>query len=38
MSLEMAEKYASVVKGDTSPEEAVKALKADLENIIEQAQ
>jgi multiple sugar transport system substrate-binding protein len=38
MSLEMAEKYASVVKGDTSPEEAVKTLKADLENIIEQAQ
>jgi multiple sugar transport system substrate-binding protein len=37
MSLEMAEQFASVVKGDTSPEQAAKALQKSLENIIEQA-
>lgn len=37
MSLEMAEQFASVVKGDTSPEQAAGALQKSLENIIEQA-
>jgi len=37
MSLEMAEQFASVVKGDTSPEQAAKTLQSSLENIIEQA-
>jgi multiple sugar transport system substrate-binding protein len=37
MSLEMAEQFAAVVKGDTSPEQAAKTLQSSLENIIEQA-
>jgi multiple sugar transport system substrate-binding protein len=37
MSLEMAEQFAAVVKGDTSPEQAAKSLQTSLENIIEQA-
>jgi len=37
MSLEMAEQFSDVVKGDTSPEEAAKTLKQSLEDIIEQA-
>ena len=37
MSLEMAEQFASVVKGDSSPEEAAKTLQTSLENIVEQA-
>jgi len=36
MSLVMAEQFASVVKKDASPEEAAKAIKSELENIIEQ--
>jgi multiple sugar transport system substrate-binding protein len=37
MSLEMAEQFAAVVKGDTSPEQAASTLQKSLENIIEQA-
>jgi multiple sugar transport system substrate-binding protein len=37
MSLEMAEQFTAVVKGDTSPEQAAKTLQSSLENIIEQA-
>jgi multiple sugar transport system substrate-binding protein len=37
MSLELAEQFASVVKGDVSPEQAAKTLQQSLENIIEQA-
>src|SRR5215218_5176753 len=37
ISLEMAEQFSDVVKGDTSPEEAAKTLKQSLEDIIEQA-
>jgi multiple sugar transport system substrate-binding protein len=37
MSLEMAEQFAAVVKGDASPEQAANTLKNSLENIIEQA-
>ena len=37
MSLEMAEQFAAVVKGDVSPEQAANTLKDSLENILEQA-
>ena len=37
MSLVLAEEYTSVVKGDTTPDEAAKSLKGEMENIIEQA-
>jgi len=36
MSLVLAEEFTSVVKGDTSPDEAAKSIKGELENIIEQ--
>src|SRR5919112_1992547 len=35
MSLDMQEQFNSVVKGDTSPEDAVKSLQQSLEQIIE---
>jgi multiple sugar transport system substrate-binding protein len=37
MSLEMAEQFAAVVKGDVAPEQAANTLKKSLQNIIEQA-
>ncbi len=37
MSLEMAEQFNASLKGDLSPEEAVKTLQEDLERIIEAA-
>jgi multiple sugar transport system substrate-binding protein len=38
MSLEMAEQFNSVVKGEVSPEEAAQTLQQQLESIVEQAQ
>jgi multiple sugar transport system substrate-binding protein len=38
MSLEMAEQFNTSLKGDVSPEEAVRTLQNQLQNIIEQAQ
>src|SRR5215207_5790018 len=38
MSLEMAEQFNSALKGDTSPEEAVKTLQKSLSQIMEEAQ
>jgi len=38
MSLEMAEQFNSVLKGDVSPEEAVKALQKSLSQIMEETQ
>jgi multiple sugar transport system substrate-binding protein len=35
MSLEMAEQFNGVVKGDTSPQDAVSSLQQSLEQIIE---
>jgi multiple sugar transport system substrate-binding protein len=37
MSLEMAEQFATVVKGDVSPEQAASTLQKNLETILEQA-
>jgi multiple sugar transport system substrate-binding protein len=37
MSLEMAEQFATVVKGDVSPEQAASTLQKNLESILEQA-
>jgi multiple sugar transport system substrate-binding protein len=36
MSLEMAEQFNSSLKGDVSPEQAVKTLQSQLQNIVEQ--
>jgi hypothetical protein len=36
MSLRMAEWFSSVLKGDTPPEEAVKTLQGELEDIVRQ--
>jgi multiple sugar transport system substrate-binding protein len=38
MSLEMAEQFNASLKGDISPEQAVKTLQNQLQNIVEQAQ
>ncbi|MCA1848076.1 MAG: ABC transporter substrate-binding protein, partial [Actinobacteria bacterium] len=38
MSLEMAEQFNASLKGDISPEEAVKTLQSQLQQIVEQAQ
>jgi multiple sugar transport system substrate-binding protein len=38
MSLEMAEQFNASLKGDVSPEEAVKTLQSQLQQIVEQAQ
>ncbi len=38
MSLEMAEQFNASLKGDVSPEQAVKTLQDQLQNIVEQAQ
>ncbi|MBA3703928.1 MAG: ABC transporter substrate-binding protein [Rubrobacter sp.] len=38
MSLEMQEQFNASLKGDTTPEEAARALKRELENIIQQGQ
>jgi multiple sugar transport system substrate-binding protein len=38
MSLEMNEQFNACLKGDVSPEEAVKTLQANLENIVEAGQ
>jgi multiple sugar transport system substrate-binding protein len=38
MSLEMAEQFNASLKGDVSPEQAVKTLQTQLQNIVEQAQ
>jgi multiple sugar transport system substrate-binding protein len=38
MSLEMAEQFNSVVKGEVSPEEAAQTLQQQMESIVEQAQ
>jgi multiple sugar transport system substrate-binding protein len=35
MSLEMNEQFNACLKGDVSPEEAVKTLQGDLERIVE---
>jgi multiple sugar transport system substrate-binding protein len=37
MSLEMSEQFNSCLKGDVSPEQAVKTLQANLERIVESA-
>ncbi len=37
MSLKMAEQFNLSLKGDTSPEEAVKTLQEELTNILKQA-
>ncbi len=37
MSLEMAEQFNQVFKGDISPEEALKSLQGSLQDIAEQA-
>jgi multiple sugar transport system substrate-binding protein len=36
MSLKMAEQFNSALKGDTSPEQAVKTLQGELQSIAEQ--
>ena len=36
MSLKMAEQFNSALKGDTSPEQAVKTLQGELQSIVEQ--
>jgi multiple sugar transport system substrate-binding protein len=38
MSLEMAEQFNSSLKGDVSPEQAVKTLQSQLQNIVEQGE
>ena len=38
MSLEMAEQFNAALKGEVSPEEAVKTLQEQLQQIVEQAQ
>jgi multiple sugar transport system substrate-binding protein len=38
MSLEMAEQFNASLKGDVSPEQAVKTLQSQLQQIVEQAQ
>ena len=38
MSLEMAEQFNSALKGDVSPQQAVKTLQKSLSNIMEQAE
>jgi len=38
MSLEMAEQFNAGLKGEVSPEEAVKTLQEQLQQIVEQAQ
>jgi ABC-type glycerol-3-phosphate transport system substrate-binding protein len=38
MSLEMAEQFNTTLKGDVSPQQAVKTLQKSLSNIMEQAE
>jgi hypothetical protein len=38
MSLEMQEQFNLSLKGDMTPEEAARALKSELENIIQKGQ
>jgi multiple sugar transport system substrate-binding protein len=38
MSLEMQDQFNASLKGDTTPEEAARTLKSELENIIQQGQ